>query len=109
MKHFLHLQLGKHLIRLSLPYYRSAIGGHMNTWRREVNRLKTKYNCEKVPLFTLLRENRITWFAAFHIAILLFIFKIFGFKAVKFQLAYSLIGVFFIELINYTEHYGLLR
>ena len=33
----------------------------------------------------------------------------FGWRAFKFQLIYSLIGVFFIELINYTEHYGLLR
>ena len=33
----------------------------------------------------------------------------FGTRAVFYQLAYSLVGVFFIELINYTEHYGLLR
>ena len=33
----------------------------------------------------------------------------FGWRAVCFQVCYSLVGIFFIELINYTEHYGLLR
>ena len=34
---------------------------------------------------------------------------VFGTRALVFQVCYSLVGVFFIELINYTEHYGLLR
>lgn len=34
---------------------------------------------------------------------------IFGWRALCFQLCYSVCGIFFIELINYTEHYGLLR
>jgi hypothetical protein len=49
---------------------RSAIGGHMNTWNREVSRLQTKYECEKVPLITLLTENRMTWFATLQLSIM---------------------------------------
>ena len=37
------------------------------------------------------------------------IYQLFGVRAVIFHLAYSFVGVFFIELINYVEHYGLVR
>jgi alkane 1-monooxygenase len=37
------------------------------------------------------------------------IWSFFGWSAVCFQIGYSFVGIFFIELINYTEHYGLLR
>lgn len=37
------------------------------------------------------------------------ILAVFGMRAFMFQVVYSLVGIFFIELINYTEHYGLLR
>jgi alkane 1-monooxygenase len=50
-----------------------------------------------------------TWFAALHIVMLAAIQGIFGVRALIFQICYALVGVFFIELINYTEHYGLLR
>lgn len=50
-----------------------------------------------------------TWFVSIHAAILFAIYTIFGWSAVFFQLGYSLVGIFFIELINYVEHYGLER
>ena len=50
-----------------------------------------------------------TWFSALHILILVTILGFFGRRALYFQLGYAAVGVFFIELINYTEHYGLLR
>ena len=49
------------------------------------------------------------WFAALHTAMVAAILAVFGGRALLFQVAYALVGVFFIELINYTEHYGLLR
>ena len=49
------------------------------------------------------------WFTVLHIAMLTSIYKVFGLKAIIFQFGYSAVGIFFIELINYTEHYGLLR
>lgn len=50
-----------------------------------------------------------TWFSLLHLSIILTIWNLFGFKTVLFQLGYSLVGIFFIELINYVEHYGLQR
>lgn len=63
---------------------RSAIGGHMNTWNREVSRLQTKYECEKVPLITLLTENRMTWFATLQLSIMALIWGVFGTRALIF-------------------------
>lgn len=50
-----------------------------------------------------------TWFALLHVGMVGAIYQLFGVRALKFQFLYSLVGIFFIELINYTEHYGLLR
>jgi alkane 1-monooxygenase len=57
----------------------------------------------------LVLENRMTLFSCIHAGILAGIFIIFGWKGLVFQLGYSFVGIFFIELINYVEHYGLLR
>lgn len=88
---------------------RSAVGGHLCTWERETSRLKIRHDTTVVPMSIQLRENRMTWFAALHICMLVAILNVFGWRAFYFQLAYAAIGVFFIELINYTEHYGLQR
>lgn len=57
----------------------------------------------------MLFENRVIWYSLLHVGILAAILLVFGTKAVVFHLAYSFVGVFFIELINYVEHYGLSR
>lgn len=88
---------------------RSAIGGHVNTWRREVSRLQMKYDTEYLSPLTLALENRMVWFFALHLSMMGAIQFVFGWRATVFQVIYSLVGIFFIELINYTEHYGLLR
>ena len=49
------------------------------------------------------------WFFALHVGLLGVIWCFCGYKGVLFQLAYSLVGVFFIEMVNYIEHYGLVR
>jgi alkane 1-monooxygenase len=88
---------------------RSAVGGHINTYNREYSRLQTKYGCEHVSILKQIFENRMTWFGVLHAALMLTIYALFGIRGVFFQLSYSLVGIFFIELINYTEHYGLER
>jgi len=90
-------------------YVRSACLGIYKTWEREPSTLKIKYNREQVPWYVQLTQNRISWFTALHIVILVAILNIFGWRAFIWQLIYSAIGIFFIELINYTEHYGLIR
>lgn len=92
--------------------FRSAIGGHINTYHREVNRIQDKYvkkDTDEVPASATILENRMTWFTTLHVVMSVFIITVFGWRAFAFQLGYAMIGIFFIELINYTEHYGLLR
>lgn len=88
---------------------RSVVGGHRDTWDRETIRLRSKHDVQEVPLMTQLTENRMIWFAALHIAMNIAILNIFGMRAFYFNLGYCFVGVFFIEVINYTEHYGLMR
>ena len=57
----------------------------------------------------MLYENRIVWFTLLHVGILAVICWLFGLQGLLFQLGYSVIGIFFIEMINYVEHYGLRR
>ena len=57
----------------------------------------------------LVLRNRVLHFFFVHLGIIVSIGLVFGLNAVKFQLAYSFVGIFFIELINYVEHYGLVR
>jgi hypothetical protein len=99
--------------RLGEDFYsfaiRSVVGGHLATWERETTRLRVKHDVQDVALLTQLKENRMTWFGALHISMCVTIFKIFGMRALYFHLGYALVGIFFIELINYTEHYGLMR
>lgn len=63
---------------------RSAVGGHVNTWEREVSRLKLKHENESVSWGRQLMENRMTWFAALHVVMLLVIKGVFGWRAVCF-------------------------
>jgi alkane 1-monooxygenase len=92
---------------------RSAIGGQRNTYDREVARIESEYkefnDGANAGLFTYIVQNRMTWFFALHLATLATIYRLLGMRAVFFQLGYSLVGIFFIELINYVEHYGLQR
>jgi alkane 1-monooxygenase len=90
-------------------FVRSVAGGHRDTWERETIRLRMKHDVQEVPMLTQLTENRMCWFAALHIAMNVFILNIFGMRAFYFNLGYAFVGVFFIEVINYTEHYGLMR
>jgi alkane 1-monooxygenase len=92
---------------------RSAWGGLRDTYRREVERVKSESkefsNDTEPGLVTHIVHNRITWFSLLHAVILITIKKLFGWRAVLFQLGYGSVGIFFIELINYVEHYGLRR
>ena len=83
-----------------------------------MERIKTEYEekCRQqdqqeiaTPTIVLIYENRIVRFGILHSSILAAIYLCFGAKAVLFHLMYSFVGVFFIELINYVEHYGLYR
>lgn len=62
---------------------RSAIGGHINTFNREVSRIQLKYSPEASKGIFLI-ENKMTWFATLHILIMTGIYLVFGTRACAF-------------------------
>lgn len=58
-------------------------------------------------MFQLIFRNKMTMYFAIHSSIVLTIYLVLGWESVKYQGIYTLWGVFFLELINYIEHYGL--
>ena len=49
------------------------------------------------------------WLLAFNISLLTSIYLILGLNSLKYQMVYMLWGVWYLEVINYIEHYGLMR
>jgi len=74
-------RLGENFYAFSL---RSAIGGHVNTWNREVSRIETKFEGKKVPMTTIILHNKMTWFACLHLGIIAIILTVFGIRALVF-------------------------
>lgn len=87
---------------------RSVIGGHLNTWKREVKRIKKEFG-DDVPLSLMLFNNKMVTYFIIHASICGSILFFLGWSSLKYQFMYTLFGMFFLELINYIEHYGLLR
>ena len=72
---------------------RASIGGHVETYKREVKRITAEFeDCHKkddetdesISALQLITQNRMVWFFALHISILTTIFFVFGYKAVIF-------------------------
>lgn len=66
---------------------RSALGGMYNTYVREVSRIETEYHdfhSAEPSLFAYVFHNRMTWFTAMNLAILLVIKTLWGWQAVLF-------------------------
>ena len=85
---------------------RSIIGGHLNTWKREVKRIKKEFG-EDVALPIMLFNNKMVMYFLIHASICGSIFFFLGLSSLKYQFCYTCMGMFFLELINYIEHYGL--
>lgn len=50
-----------------------------------------------------------TMYFVIHCTIFLTVYAVFGWQSVKYQIVYTISGQFLFEMINYIEHYGLLR
>lgn len=50
-----------------------------------------------------------TYYYLLHLVILLGIYHLLGWESLKYQCVYTFMGTWFLELINYIEHYGILR
>jgi len=82
---------------------RTIIGSYQHAWVIENERLAL----EKKPPFSI--HNRMIWFSLVPLVLLALEFFTFGKLATAFYITQSLIGMFIFEIINYVEHYGLVR
>jgi alkane 1-monooxygenase len=87
---------------------KSVTGSHVNSWKREVKRIKKEFG-EDVPTTIMLFNNKMVMYFIIHASICCTIFLTLGWQSLKYQFHYTLMGMFFLELINYIEHYGLQR
>ena len=50
-----------------------------------------------------------TMYFAIHVTLLTTIYLVLGWSSLKYQLVYTFWGVWYLEVINYIEHYGIQR
>ena len=83
----------------------TLIGSLRDAWRIECKRLLEikKYKSVWVP------ENKMILFSLNNIVLPIFIYKYWGLLGVVSFLGTAFIGILLLEVINYIEHYGLLR
>jgi alkane 1-monooxygenase len=93
--------------RLNQSYYsfwpQTVFGSFKSAWKFE----KSKLTRQKKRLIFF--RNRVLHYVFYEIAFILFIAYFFGFFALLFFILQSLIAISLLEIINYIEHYGLLR
>lgn len=82
---------------------RSMKDGYVSAWHIQTGILKKQH----VSFFSL--RNTMLLFQLAQILLLVFIFILFGIKASLLFIASAFIGIILLEIINYIEHYGLLR
>jgi len=87
---------------------KSVIGQPMDLWNRECKRIR-KERGDDVPFEIILFNNKMTLHAIITITLLCTVYMIFGWNSLKYHFLYSFQGMFYLELINYIEHYGLQR
>jgi len=88
---------------------RSYFGSHIKTWQREVARIERRAKGKPISWVDKVIKNKMTYSTILNAAILTTIYLVLGLQSVKYQLCYCFWGVFFLETVNYVEHYGLER
>ena len=86
---------------------RSMIGGYISAWKLEVDRLRAKNLVNFYSIYSF--ENQMVRFTLLQSALIFIIYSVFGLSTMLIFLLVSFIGILHLELINYVEHYGLLR
>jgi alkane 1-monooxygenase len=54
-------------------------------------------------------KNKLSLYTLIHAGICGVIYWSLGWQSLKYQMVYSMWGIIFLEVINYIEHYGLVR
>jgi len=93
--------------RLGESYYafwpRSVFGGIKSAWEIENKRL---YSNSRKGLFNL---NRLVYYLLTQLLLILLFYVLFAWIGVLFLILQSIIAISLLEVVNYIEHYGLLR
>jgi alkane 1-monooxygenase len=89
-----------------LPY--SVVNQPLDLWRRECKRIK-KEKGDNVPFALLVLNNKMSMHLVIDLVLILGVYFIFGWTSLKYQFLYAFQGMFYLELINYIEHYGMER
>lgn len=82
---------------------RTVKDGFISSWEIESARLARK---GKIPFHP---ANRILWYVAAEIVAVFLVFGYFGLAGLAFFLIQAAVAVGLLEIVNYVEHYGLLR
>jgi alkane 1-monooxygenase len=81
----------------------TVFGSFLSVRDFEENRLKKA----GIPVFSF--HNRVVVYTVLQALLILFATLFFGFKGLAFLLIQSFTAIFLLEVVNYIEHYGLLR
>jgi len=82
---------------------RSIVGGYVSAWHIQTGILKKQH----ISFFSL--RNTMLLFQIAQILLMVLISILFGIKATLLFIASAFVGIILLEIINYIEHYGLLR
>lgn len=88
--------------------YKSCVGSHVQTWERDDERIR-KIHGQNCGLVTRILYNKMTSFFVLHAIMCTVIYKFLGMAGLKQQFIFAFWGMFYLEVVNYVEHYGLRR
>ena len=88
--------------------FRSVYGSLTNVWGYESDKITKKYG-KDCSLFTRFFYNKMVWYETLHASILYTVYFFFGWESLKFYLCYIVMGLYWVETVNYIEHYGMVR
>ena len=87
---------------------KSFCGSHLNVWNYEAKMIRNKYG-QDASWWLHIALNKMTAYFIIHFSIMFGVYHIFGYSSFIYNVQYVLISLVFAELVNYIEHYGLLR
>lgn len=89
-------------------WFQSIIGSHKCVWDLEARRIKRKLG-KDVATSLLIFNNKLSMYFCIHATMVFVIYMTLGWSSVKYQFAYAVTEIMFLETVNYLEHYGLQR
>jgi alkane 1-monooxygenase len=87
---------------------RSVCGSLLNVWGYESKRITDIYG-KDASLFIRFFCNKMVWYELLHGIIIYSIYHFLGWESLKFNFLYVILGLYWVEVSNYIEHYGILR